>query len=55
MLKVESGYASYFKKNYGVKIKGHFFQDRFTSVHIETEEQLRTVFVRQKEFSFGRQ
>lgn len=45
MLKIESGYAAYFKNKYGVKIKGHFFQDRFTSVHIKAEEQLRTVFV----------
>ncbi|MDI6882901.1 MAG: transposase [Patescibacteria group bacterium] len=45
MLKLESGYAAYFKNKYGVKIKGHFFQDRFKCVHIKTEEQLRTVFV----------
>lgn len=45
MLKLESGYAAYFKKKYGVKIKGHFFQDRFTCVHIKTEEQLKVVFV----------
>jgi len=45
MLKLESGYAAYFKKKYGLKIKGHFFQDRFNSVHIKTEEQLIAVFV----------
>ncbi len=45
MLKMESGYAAYFNNRYKLKIKGHFFQDRFTSVHIKTEEQLKTVFV----------
>jgi len=45
MLKLESGYAAYFKNKYGLKIKGHFFQDRFNCVHIKTEEQLRIVFV----------
>lgn len=45
MLKLESGYAAYFKKKYGVKIKGHFFQDRFNCVHIKTEEQLIVVFI----------
>lgn len=45
MLKLESGYAAYFKIKYGVKIKGHFFQDRFNCVHIKTEEQLIAVFV----------
>jgi len=45
MLKLESGYAAYFKIKYGVKIKGHFFQDRFKCVHIKTEDQLRIVFI----------
>jgi len=45
MLKLESGYAAYFNIKYGVKMKGHFFQDRFKCVHIKTEEQLITVFV----------
>jgi len=45
MLKVESGYAAYFKNKYSARIKGHFFQDRFTAVHIKTEKQLRTVFI----------
>lgn len=45
MQKLGSGLASYFKNKYGVKIRGHFFQDRFTAVHIKTNEQLRVVFV----------
>ncbi|MEA3344062.1 MAG: transposase [Patescibacteria group bacterium] len=45
MLKVESGYAAYFKNKYGVKIRGHFFQDKFKAVHIKTNDQLKTVFV----------
>ncbi|MBU4299414.1 transposase [Patescibacteria group bacterium] len=45
MQKLGSGYSSYFKNKYGIKIKGHFFQDRFTAVHIKTEEQLIVVFV----------
>lgn len=45
MLKLESGYAAYFKNKYRLKIKGHFFQDRFNSVHIKTKEQLMVVFV----------
>lgn len=43
--KIASGYATYFKKKYGIKLRGHFFQDRFSAIHIETEDQLRTVFV----------
>jgi putative transposase len=39
------GYASYFKKKYGTKLKGHFFQDRFEAVHIKTNDQLKVVFV----------
>lgn len=45
MLKLESGYAAYFKRKYGVKMRGHFFQDRFQCVHVKTEEQLITVFI----------
>lgn len=43
--KLGSGYASYFKNRYGIKLKGHFFQDRFEAVHIKTDEQLKVVFV----------
>jgi len=43
--KIASGYAGYFKKKYNIKLKGHFFQDRFSAVHIKTDEQLRVVFV----------
>jgi len=45
MLKLESGYAAYFTTKYGVKMKGHFFHDRFKCVHIKTEAQLIAVFV----------
>jgi putative transposase len=43
--KIASGYACYFKRKYGVKLKGHFFQDRFAAVRVNTDDQLRTVFV----------
>jgi putative transposase len=43
--KIASGYAAYFKKKYGIKMKGHFFQDRFSAIHIKNEDQLRVVFV----------
>ena len=42
--KIASGYAAYFKNKYGIKLKGHFFQDRFNVVHIKTDDQLRVVF-----------
>jgi len=45
MQKLGSGLATYFKSKYGIKLRGHFFQDRFTAVHIKTDEQLRVVFV----------
>jgi len=45
MQKLGSGFATYFKNKYGIKLKGHFFQDRFTAIHIKTDEQLRVVFV----------
>jgi len=45
MLKLGSGYAVYYQRKYKLKAKGHFFQDRFTAVHIKTEDQLRVVFV----------
>jgi len=40
--KIGTGYSGYFNKKY--KRKGHFFQNRFYSVHIKNDEQLRTVF-----------
>lgn len=43
--KIGSGYASYFKKKYNIKLKGHFFQDRFSAIHVKTEAQLIAVFV----------
>jgi len=36
--KLASGYASYFKNKYGIKLKGHFFQDRFNSVYIKDDK-----------------
>ena len=53
MQKFGSGYASWFKEKYEQKTngkgkgksKGHFFQDRFNAVHIEDDDQLRTVLV----------
>ena len=45
MSKLASGYASYFKNRYEIKVKGHFYQDRFHAVHIESDSQLRAVFV----------
>ncbi len=45
MQKLGSGLASYFKNKYGVKLKGYFFQNRFTAIHIQSDEQLRAVFV----------
>lgn len=39
------GYAAYFKIRYGIRLKGHFFQDRFEAIHIKTDDQLRVVFV----------
>ena len=45
MNKFGAGYSGYFKQKHGEKRKGYFFQGRFVSVHIKTEEQLKTVFV----------
>ncbi|PIV65347.1 MAG: hypothetical protein COS09_00015 [Candidatus Nealsonbacteria bacterium CG01_land_8_20_14_3_00_12] len=42
--KIASGYAAYFKNKYEIKLRGHFFQDRFNAVHIKTDDQLRVVF-----------
>lgn len=45
MSKLTSGYASFFKNRHEIKSKGHFYQDRFHAVHVETDSQLRAVFV----------
>lgn len=45
MNKFGSGYSCYFKKKHELKNKGYFFQGRFVSVHIKTDEQLKIVFV----------
>jgi len=45
MQKFGTGYASYFKEKHEQKRKEYFFQRRFSSVPIKTEDQLRTVFV----------
>ena len=43
--KFASGYPAYFKNKYDIKRKGYFFQDKFHSVHIKNDAQLRAVFV----------
>jgi putative transposase len=43
MHKLGTGYGGYFNRKYGRQ--GHFIQKRFTAVHIQTEEQLKIVFV----------
>lgn len=43
MSKVGTGFARYFNDKY--QRKGHLFQNRFGAVHIESDEQLKTVFV----------
>jgi putative transposase len=45
MQKFGAGYAAYFKEKYNQKRKGYFFQKRFNSILIKTEDQLRIVFV----------
>jgi putative transposase len=42
MSKLGTGYAGYFNKKYGRK--GHVFQNRFLSVPIKNDEQLKIVF-----------
>jgi len=41
MQKFGAGYSAYFKEKYNLQRKGHFFQGRFVSVHIKTNEQLK--------------
>lgn len=43
MRKLGTGYAVYFNNKYGRK--GHLFQGKFQAIHIESEEQLKNVFV----------
>ena len=45
MNKFGAGYPAYFKQRYNIQTKGYFLQGRFSSVHIKTDEQLKTVFV----------
>ena len=45
MNKFGAGYPAYFKQKYSIKTKGYFFQGRFVSVHVKTDDQLKTVFV----------
>ena len=42
MSKVGTGFAGYFNRKY--KRKGYVFQNRFRSVHIDNDDQLRIVF-----------
>ncbi len=44
MQKMGSGLSSYFRAKYNPKLTGHFFQDRFKSVHIKTDRQLIVIF-----------
>ena len=44
MNKLGGGYAYYFKTKHDIKVKGHFYQDRFNAVHIKNDGQLQTVF-----------
>ena len=43
MSKLGTGYGGYFNKKY--EREGHVLQKRFASVHIRTDEQLKTIFV----------
>lgn len=43
MRKIGAGYGLYYNQKY--KRKGHIFQGRYRIVHIENQEQLKTVFV----------
>ncbi|MFP4616720.1 MAG: transposase [Candidatus Paceibacterota bacterium] len=43
--KFASGYQAYFKNRHEIKRKGYFFQDRFHSVHIKYDAQLRVVLM----------
>lgn len=45
MNKLGAGYPPYFRQKHRIKEKGYFFQGRFTSVHIKSENQLIAAFV----------
>ncbi len=45
MQKFGAGYAAYFKNKYELEQKGYFYQGRFISVPIKTDDQLKNVFV----------
>jgi len=44
MQKIGNGLSNYFRGKYGLKLTGHFFQDRFKSVYVKTDEQLMVLF-----------
>lgn len=44
MQKLGAGYSAYFKNKYKLERKGYFYQGRFVSVPIKTDDQLKTVF-----------
>lgn len=43
MMKFGAGYGGYFNRKYNRK--GHVFQNRFSSIHIKNDNQLKVVFV----------
>jgi putative transposase len=43
MMKLGAGYGGYYNRKYGRK--GHLFQNRFSSVHIKDDDQLKIVFI----------
>lgn len=45
MSKFGTGYANYFKEKYNQKGEGYFFRGRFVSIRIETDDQLKIIFV----------
>ncbi|MFH0739994.1 MAG: transposase [bacterium] len=45
MQKFGVGYSSYFREKHQLKRREHFFDGVFSAVHIENDEQLKTVFV----------
>lgn len=45
MNKLGAGYPSYFRQKHKIQEKGYFFQGRFVSVHIESDNQLIAAFV----------